>query len=103
MSNSKLGGKKMPDIIKRDCVCKCDNHSFQVCGECFNKAMPSHMAGFINNFTIEEFEIDERSKTWHNVYISKNEAYEIINSLSSQLLSSPDDLHLQLKIKKVTT
>lgn len=83
MSNSKLGGKRMPDIVINP--------------------MPSHMAGFINNFTIEEFEIDERGKTWHNVYISKNEAYEIINSLSSQLLSSPDDLHLQLKVKKVRT
>ena len=65
--------------------------------------MPSHMTGFINNLIIEEFEIDESSKTWHNVYISKNEAYEIIKSLSSQLLSSPDDLNLQLKIKKVST
>ena len=77
MSNSKLGGKRMTDIVINSVKFYIDEY------ECIKGNEPSNLR--------------------HNIYLEKEQAYEIISSLSSQLLSSPDDLHLQLKVKKVTT
>tara|TARA_B110000908_G_C10078903_1_gene368630 strand:- start:43 stop:276 length:234 start_codon:yes stop_codon:yes gene_type:complete len=77
MSNSKLGGKKITHIVISPVQFYIDEY------ECIKGNEPSNLR--------------------HNIYLEKEQAYEIINSLSHQLSSSMDDLCLQLKVKKVTT